>query len=111
MPVFVTPGNGGGGGSVNSVNPGVGVTISGPATDPIVNNNWRSLYVPAASFIGSTYTPTGIYALGVKTPMQDFNVWLFDGGTLLKLATGYTFAAGAVTIIGGAADILIQINN
>lgn len=91
MPVFVTPGSGGGGGG----------------------NSAGFLFVSAGSFTGNDYTPLGDWSLALKTPKSDFNIFMYDGGVLLKDNVSYTFNAGLgkITLIGGATDILIQRNN
>lgn len=60
--LYGSPGGGGGGGSVNSINPGVNVTITGPATDPIVNAQ-------------NIYTNNGTFTSNRTATMGGFNLF------------------------------------
>jgi hypothetical protein len=69
---------GGGGGSVNSVNPGTNVTITGPSTDPIVNSSAGVIARPNFSFFvsktGNDTTGDGSISLPFLTIQKALNV-------------------------------------
>ena len=106
-------GGGGGGGSVNSVNAGVGIAVTGPATDPIVSNT-GTLDVSAGAGIGvaggpahPTVSNTGVLAVsagaGIAITGPQSNRAIANAGV-----TSVNGDVGAVTIGSSDGSINVQ---
>jgi hypothetical protein len=66
---------GGGGGSVNSVNPGTGITITGTATDPIINS---TIYTLTEVLTAGTTVNTGATSLTLDPFNNNIYMQMYD---------------------------------
>lgn len=96
---------GGGGGTVTSVNPGTGITISGTAAAPVVNVNLSAAEIPnldAAKITSGIFTTARIPNLdAAKITTGSFGVARIPSLDAAKITTG-TFTAGQIPNLDAA---------